>query len=106
MAQSRSTWKRLERKTAKEIGGTRSGNKGVAAADAYNDWLVVECKSWSSEPSRIVAALKQAEAAATAVQVPIARIHKVGSRGDTDLVVMRWSTFAKLVLEPRENGDG
>ena len=105
MPQSRSTWKRLERKTAKEIGGQRSGNRGKAAPDAYNDWLTVECKSWSSEPSRIVAALKQAESAATEMQVPIARIHKVGSRGDTDLVVMRWSTFAKLVLEPRENGD-
>ena len=107
MAQSRSTWKRLERKTAKEIGGQRSGNKGKAAADAYNDWLTVECKSWAKGPKRVLSALRQAENEAGDTKIPVARIHELGCRGDADLVVMRWGTFAKLVLKPREDdGNG
>mgnify|MGYP001407215788 CR=1 FL=1 len=95
--QSRSTWKALERRTAVEIGGIRNGMTGLATADAESDNLVVECKSWSSMPKRVVDALKQAERASGGTKVAVARIHAKNKDGDNDLAVVRWSVMIKLL---------
>lgn len=98
MAQSKSTWKALERKTAKEIGGVRNGNRGAATADAESSRLAVECKSWSRLPAKVEEALQQAEKAARNGELlPIARIHRKGGRGADDLAVVRWSTILRLL---------
>lgn len=99
MTQSRSTWKRLERETAKQIGGVRNGNRGVATADAESGNLAIECKSWSRPPERVEAALVQAELAAGEGKLPIARIHTKGGRTDNDLAVVRWHVMVNLLRD-------
>lgn len=95
---SKSTWKALERDTAKEIGGVRNGNRGAATADAENAHLVVECKSWSRPPARVVGALRQAELAArNGDKVPVARIHTLRKDKAGDLAVLRWSVLLDLM---------
>lgn len=99
--QSSSTWKRLERETAKQIGGVRNGNRGAATADAENDVLAVECKSWATLPAKVEAALLQAESAARNADglLPVARIHRKGQKGDNDLAVVRWHVMLKLLTD-------
>lgn len=97
MAQSRSTWKRLERVTAAQIGGKRNGATGLATADAESAQVVVECKSWSAPPKRVVDALLQAERAAKGAKFPVARIHTKNKDGDGDLAVVRWSKMLELL---------
>ena len=101
MGQSRSTWKRLERETAKQIGGVRNGNRGIATADAESGNLAIECKSWSRPPERVEAALVQAELAADAAGglLPVARIHTKGGRTDNDLAVVRWHVLVNLLRD-------
>lgn len=86
-------WKSIERRVAKEIGGRRNGNRGVAMADAENSWLVCEVKHWSRSPQRVVNALQQAERAASDSQLPVAVIHPNGGHAADDLCVMRWGQF-------------
>lgn len=101
MGQSRSTWKKLERDTARQIGGVRNGNRGVATADAESGNLAIECKSWSRPPERVESALVQAELAADAAGglLPIARIHAKGGRKDNDLAVVRWHVMVNLLRD-------
>jgi hypothetical protein len=100
MRQSKSTWKRVERRTAADLGGRRNGNTGAATADVDAGLFCVECKSWRRPAERIEAALRQAEAARRPGQIAIARIHTVGKHNSQDLAVMRWSDFLDL------HGDG
>lgn len=95
--QHKRTWQRHEAHVAKALGVQRNGNLGGAVADAENDWLAVECKSWAKLPAKVVAALQQAEAAA-GERVAVAVLHQVGTRHGGDLVVMRWSSFEALLL--------
>lgn len=98
--QHRRTWQRHEAHVAQALGVQRNGNRG---ADAANEWLAVECKSWAKLPAKVVAALQQAEAAAGG-RVAVAVLHQVGERREHDLVVLRWADFAGLLLG-RHAGD-
>jgi hypothetical protein len=65
----------------------------TGGADVRTGWLVAECKSWRRLPTRVVAALEQAERAARDGQLPVAVLHQVGQRRENDLVVLRWGDF-------------
>lgn len=93
MKQHKRTWQRHEQRVAGALGVQRVGNSGSATADVTTPWLAVECKSWRTLPAKVLAALRQAEAAAAEGQLPIAVLHAVGQRSAHDLVVMRWEQF-------------
>jgi hypothetical protein len=93
MKQHKRTWQRHEGRVAAALGVTRNGNTGAATCDVSTPWLAVECKSWARLPSKVLAAMVQAELAATSEQLPIAVLHQVGQKSAQDLVVMRWSDF-------------
>ena len=96
--QSKSTWQRAERHVADALGTTRNGNTGHATADVSTEDWCIEVKSTGRLPARVVAALQQAERAASGQQTPVAVLHQVGQRHDSDLVVMRWKDFAALLV--------
>jgi hypothetical protein len=91
--QHRRTWQRAEQRIGKALGVQRVGNTGVSTADVVTPWLCCEVKSWRTLPVKVLAALQQAEAAASPDQLPIAVLHQVGERHAGDLVVMRWGDF-------------
>lgn len=101
--QHKRTWQRHEGRVATALGVQRSGNTGEATADVDAGWLAVECKSWSKLPSRVLAALEQAERAAGEGQLAIAVLHQVGQRSGKDLVVMRWADFMEWFGDDRPN---
>jgi len=96
--QSRSTWQRAERHVARSLNSKRNGNTGRATADVATDAWCIEVKSWQRLPARVLAALRQAEQAATGEQTALAVLHAVGARHDDDLVCLRWRDFAALLI--------
>lgn len=94
---SRRRWKAAERELAEYVGGRRvpvSGRARGDVPDIAHPWLSIEAKSWSAMPERVVAALRQAEAAnTTGAKLPVALIHGNGERYDRALVVIRLSDF-------------
>ena len=93
MKQHRRTWQRHEQRIARALGVERNGPTGTATADVTTPWLSVECKSWRTLPAKVVAALEQAEAAATPDQLALAVLHQVGARSERDIVCLRWGDF-------------
>ena len=93
---SRRRWKAAERELAERVGGRRvpvTGRSRGDRPDIEHPWLSIEAKSWSAMPERVVTALRQAEAAATAGKLPVALIHGNGERYEAALVVMRLGDF-------------
>lgn len=89
-------WKATERRIAALLGGRRvpvSGRARGDAPDVRHAWLSIECKDRASLPAWLLDALWQAEASATATQLPIAVLHEAGRRHDRALVVLRLGAF-------------
>jgi len=56
-------------------------------------WLAIECKDRAALPAWLLDALAQAEASATADQLPVAVLHRAGDRHDHALIVLRLGAF-------------
>lgn len=82
-----------ERNIAKRLNGQRTGNRGKAAPDVCAGHLIVECKERKSLPAWLHHAVQQAVAAARADQLPVVVLHELGSRHDSDLVVIRMANW-------------
>ena len=85
-------WRAVERRTARLLGATRTGNRGKAAADVQNSWLVAECKTRRKFPTWLTGAMRQAVAAAEG-RLPVVVLHEHGARSADDLVVVRMADF-------------
>ncbi len=89
-------WKGCERRIAKLLGGWRipvTGRQRGDAPDVLHEWLSIEVKSRRRLPSWLEEAMKQAEAAASNGQLPIAVLHQDHTPYARSLVVLRLSTF-------------
>jgi len=98
MSTSHRRGKEHERAIAKRLGGERTGNRGVAAADVVNGRFAIECKSRKALPSWLVKAMLQAENGATDGRVPVTIVHETGIRHEDDLVVMRLKDFETMAV--------
>jgi len=108
MGKHTSAWKEHERATARALGGTRTGNRGRAAADVTSSWCVVECKERAALPQWLTGAMRQAEDAAmryTSPRLPLLVLHEKGGRRADDLVMMRLSEFRSWYGDWRGDGD-
>lgn len=90
------TWKALERRIARQLGGKRVGNTGRSTPDIESEWLIVECKQRESLPRWLVEALAQARGYASEEKLPILVLHERG-RHDS-LVVMALSDFCDFFV--------
>ncbi len=89
-------WKATERRIAALLGGRRvpvSGRGRGDQPDVAHPWLAIECKDRAALPFWLLDALAQAEASATADQLPVAVLHRAGDRHDQALVVLRLADF-------------
>jgi len=89
-------WKATERKIAALLGGRRvpvSGRGRGDQPDIAHPWLAIECKDRATLPAWLLDALDQAEASASAEQLPVAVLHRAGDRHDHALVVLRLADF-------------
>jgi len=89
-------WKATERRVARILGGRRvpvSGRGRGDAPDIAHAWLSIEIKDRATLPAWLLDALDQAEASATAEQLPVAVLHRAGDRHDAALVVLRLRDF-------------
>lgn len=84
-------WKRRERRTAEQLGGTRTSRVGRSTPDVTTPWLVAEVKSKKELPAWILEALAKARSHAKDVQLPILVLHQRGMKDD--LVVLKMSDF-------------
>lgn len=102
---SRSTWKGLERKAAKKLGGTRnplSGRESLhTSGDVIHKDLYVECKlraQWS-----VLSLYREVkEEAKKEGKIPILVLKEKGKHGE--LVVLGMEDFKKLVGEGEVGG--
>jgi hypothetical protein len=104
---------RHERRTAKALGLTRTGNRGLATADAAGRWLSVEAKSRAKLPLWLLHGMAQAEASAGPSRLPVLVLHQVGQRSGRDVVCMTRDQFAAwfgelhpVEVEPETGGSG
>jgi hypothetical protein len=89
-------WKSTERKIAALLGGRRvpvSGRGRGDQPDIAHPWLSLEVKDRATLPLWLLDALDQAEASATADQLPVAVLHRAGDRHDRALIVLRLADF-------------
>ncbi len=90
------TWKHVERAVARQLGGQRVPVSGRAGQpDIAHPWLSVEVKHRQRLPQWLLAAVRQAELAATPGQLPLAILHQHGQRYAEVLVVMRLEAFVE-----------
>lgn len=89
-------WKAHERAIAKRLGGRRTGPLGKQSVDVEHPTWAIECKERKTLPAWLEEALAQAERAARPEQTAVAIIHRLGTRHDRDLVVMRLRAFEDL----------
>jgi hypothetical protein len=105
---SDSRWKATERKIAGLLGGRRvpvSGRGRGDAPDIAHPWLAIEVKDRATLPLWLLDALDQAEASATAEQLPVAVLHRAGDRHDQAVIVLRLADFVDW-FGPVEPGAG
>ena len=97
---SRSTnWKEHERRTARRLSGTRTGNRGTATADVEAGAWSVECKSRKQLPTWLLDAMSQASRNAGDGQTGIVVLHQVGQRSDRDIVCIRLADWLAVTKQ-------
>lgn len=84
-------WKRRERRTAEQLGGSRTSKVGTSSPDVTAPWLIAEVKSRKELPGWILEALAKARGHAKNGQLGIAVLHQRGMKDD--LVVLKMSDF-------------
>ncbi len=97
-----STWKSVERRVAKALGGVRMG-PGGDRADVRTTWLCVEVKQRKVLPDWLTKALAQARKYARPEQLPIAVLHEAGAHDS--LVVMSLKDFQEWFGSKEESGE-
>lgn len=70
------TWKAVERRVAKKVGGVRVGCTGRATPDVVSPWLSIECKHRARLPAWLKDALAQAKTGAGDDKLGIAILHE------------------------------
>ena len=105
MSAPTATWKAFERAVARVFGGTRrgahtsTGGAGSGLSDVIHDHWAIECKLLCAPSySQIVAACRQAEAAAEDFQEPVSVIKRKNARLKDEIVCMRLETFIEWRL--------
>ncbi len=88
MSQPTHTWKGVERRIAKQLGGRRLG-PGSDRADVRSEWLCVEVKQRAELPAWIKDALHQARGYAQPEQLAIAVLHEAGSHDSLVLLSLK-----------------
>ena len=97
---SRSTnWKEHERRTARRLSGTRTGNRGTATDDVEAGAWSVECKSRKQLPTWLLDAMSQASRNAGDGQTGIVVLHQVGQRSDRDIVCIRLADWLAVTKQ-------
>ena len=89
---SEKTWKSVERRVAKFIGGKRvpvSGRHRGDAPDIEHNWLSVECKYRARLPTWLHDAMNQAEASAMPRQMPCVILVERGKGTGDSYIVFR-----------------
>ncbi len=88
------TWKHVERRIAKRLGGRRVPVSGRAGQpDITHPVFAVEVKHRRRLPQWLTKALLQAEQSATPGQLPLAVVHESGTRYGQSLVLLRLADF-------------
>lgn len=91
------SWKATERATARRLGGSRTGvnrqREAPGLPDVQHPQLSVECKHRKFFPSWLKGAVRQAQVASRSDQLPIAVLHELNARYDSDLVAMTMRDF-------------
>jgi hypothetical protein len=87
------TWKAVERRIARILGGRRVGNRGKATSDIDHFWLAPEVKHRKNLPAWIKDAIGQAVAAAGKNKLPLAILHERDKPWQEDFVVLRLGDF-------------
>lgn len=92
------TWKAVEKRIAKRLGGHRVGCTGGASPDviASGGYLLVEVKHRKALPAWLTSALAQVRQHCESDQLGIVVLHEKGKRGDNDMVVMAMADFESL----------
>ena len=93
-------WKAWERKVAALLDGERilvSGRGRGYSPDIRHERLSIEVKSRRKLPAWIEDAMKQAKAAASEGQLPVAVLHQDGRRYADSLVVLRLEDFSNYL---------
>lgn len=93
------TWKEHERRTARRLSGTRTGNTGKPTADVQAGAFAVECKSRKALPTWLTDAMTQAKRNAGEGQTGIVVLHQVGARSDNDLVIIRLADWLAVIKQ-------
>jgi len=93
-------WKEHERRTARRLSGTRTGNRGTATADVEAGAWSVECKSRKELPGWLLDAMAQAKRNAQPGQTGIVVLHQVGQRSDNDIICIRLADWLAVIKEP------
>ena len=75
------TWKALERKVARLLGGRRAGNTGMSSPDVLHPLFSVEVKYRQRLPSLLSAGMAQAKRAAKG-KIPLLILKQKGQRGE------------------------
>jgi hypothetical protein len=93
------SWKSCERRIAEQLGGVRipvSDRGWGDAPDVAHPSLSIEVKSRKKLPAWLLDAMRQAEAAASPDQLPVAILHQDRSRYSDAVVVLRLSRLESL----------
>lgn len=99
-------WKATERAIAGRLGGERLPINGRGRQpDVMTTWLACEVKHRRQLPAWLLTAMRQAVAGAGPSQLPIAVLHQLGQRHDSDLVVLRLGDFCGWFGELGTPGD-
>jgi hypothetical protein len=85
------TWKDVERRTAKALGGIRVGPVGYQSPDVLTDWLAIECKHRQTLPRWLLDAVNKIRWQAKPHRLGIVVVHGKGQRDS--LVVMSLADF-------------
>ena len=94
MATSKQTWKNLEKKTARELGGTRVGCTGLETVDVEHDRFEVECKLRAS--LAFVPWYEQAaKHAKKSGKIPLLVCKQKAARGE--FVILKMDDFKRLI---------
>lgn len=99
-------WKEHERRTARRLSGTRTGNTGTAVADVMAGPWAVECKARRELPAWLLDAMNQAKRNAGTGQTGIVVLHQVGRRSDADIVCMSLADFTSWAGAINTNNEG
>lgn len=90
----RASFKQVERRLAKKLGGQRQPLNGSSGPDVKSSWLSVEVKTRKNLPDWLFHALSQAEKGTEGgKRLPVAFLKETGKHMVSGLVVMKFSDF-------------